>query len=128
MNIRVILIDDYNDVTGVISEFLGFNSIDVIAIGENGKDAVELYEKHLPDVVVMDYLMPQFNGLYGLENIRKINPNAKVIMLTGSVDDVLHGKLIETGASAILPKPSSMNIIMETIKKVSINNSIPLSN
>jgi DNA-binding NarL/FixJ family response regulator len=128
MNIRVMLIDDYHDVTGVISEFLGFNSIDVIAIGRNGKEAVELYEKHLPEVVVMDYLMPQFNGLYGLENILKINPNAKVIMLTGSVDDILQDKLKESGASAILPKPSSMNVIMETIKKVSISNSIPLSN
>lgn len=128
MKIRVMLIDDYHDVTGVISEFLGFNSIDVIAVGRNGKEAVELYKKQLPDVVVMDYLMPQYNGLYGLENIRKINPNAKVIMLTGSVDEKLQDELIKVGASAILPKPSSMNIIMETIKKVSISKSIPLSN
>lgn len=128
MNIRVILIDDYHDVTGVISEFLGFNSIDVIAIGRDGKEAVELYEKHLPDVVVMDYLMPKFSGLYGLENILKINPNAKVIMLTGSTDDKLDERLKKAGASEILPKPSSMNIIMETIKKVSMKNSIPVNN
>ncbi|MBT8173341.1 MAG: response regulator transcription factor [Nitrosopumilus sp.] len=128
MNIRVILIDDYHDVTGVISEFLGFNSIDVIAIGRDGKEAVELYEKHLPDVVVMDYLMPKFSGLYGLENILKINPNAKVIMLTGSTDDKLDETLKKAGASEILPKPSSMNIIMETIKKVSMKNSIPVNN
>lgn len=128
MNIRVILIDDYHDVTGVISEFLGFNSIDVIAIGRDGKEAVELYEKHLPDVVVMDYLMPKFSGLYGLENILKINPNAKVIMLTGSTDDKLDETLKKAGASEILPKPSSMNIIMETIKKVSMRNSIPVNN
>ena len=76
----------------------------------------------------MDYLMPKFSGLYGLENILKINPNAKVIMLTGSTDDKLEEKLKKAGASEILPKPSSMNIIMEAIKKVSMKNSIPVNN
>ena len=128
MMTSTIIIDDYKDVTEVISEILEFKSINVLARGSNGTEAIELYKKHMPDVVIMDYLMPKFNGLYGLENIRKINPNAKVIIMLGSTNEKLHDALKKSGATAILPKPCETNRLMKTIIKVAANNVIPLSN
>ncbi len=124
----VIVIDDDYDVTEVLSEFLKLKSINVLATGHNGKEAVELYTKHSPDVVLMDFLMPDFDGLYGLKNILKINPNAQVAILTGSTDYETEKKLTEAGASAILKKPYDMNYLIETIDKLSLGDVIQLNN
>jgi DNA-binding NarL/FixJ family response regulator len=124
----VIIIDDYRDVTEVIKELLEFNSISVLATGHNGQEAVDLYKEHTPDVVVMDYLMPEFNGAYGLENIIKINPNAKIIMVTGSVDEKLHNELTKLGATAILPKPCKIDVLAEIINNLSLDNTTLLTN
>lgn len=124
----VIVIDDYRDITEVIKELLEFNSISVLATGHNGQEAVDLYKEHAPDIVVMDYLMPKFNGAYGLENIIKINPNAKIIMVTGSIDEKLHNELTKLGATAILPKPCKIDILAETINNLSLDNITLLTN
>ena len=73
MSPNVIIIDDNDDVRETLSEFLRLRSINVLDTGCNGKEAIELYKKYSPDIMVMDYLMPDFDGLYGLENIRKID-------------------------------------------------------
>lgn len=128
MDPTVILIDDYHDITEVISEYLGFHSINVLATGRNGEQGAQLYKEHLPDVVVSDFLMPKYDGLYGLEKIRKINPDAKVIMMTGSIDENLHDKLKSAGASVILPKPTPLNTLIETIKRIASENTVQSSN
>lgn len=124
----VIVIDDYHDITEVIKELLEFNSISVLATGHNGQEAVDLYKEHIPDIVVMDYLMPEFNGAYGLENIIKINPNAKVIMVTGSIDEKLHNELIKLGATEILSKPCKIDVLTETINNLSLGSVTLLTN
>ena len=128
MSPSVILIDDYHDVTEVISEYLGFFSINVLATGSNGKEAVELYKKHMPDVVVSDFLMPQYDGLYEVQEIRKIDHNAKIIILTGSIDPKIHDKLKEAGVSWILPKPTPLNTLIEIIKKISLEDTVSVNN
>ena len=115
MNPTVIVIDDSNDVVDTINEMLKISSIDVLATGCNGKEAAELYQKHLPDFVILDHSMPDFDGLYGLEKILKINSDAKVILLTGSVDEGLHEKLKQSGSFVVMQKPCSMNDLTNMI-------------
>ena len=128
MNPSVIVIDDNPALTQIVSEFLSLKSIDVLAAGNNGKEAVELYKKHSPDVVLMDYLMPDYTGLYGLENIRKLNSNAKIIMFTGSADLDLYDKFKELGVFAILEKPCDFDKLVETVNKVPLGNAVQLGN
>ncbi len=124
----VIVIDDDYDSTEVLSEFLRLKSINVLATGHNGKEAVELYKKYSPDVVLMDFLMPDFDGLYGLENILKINPNAHVVILTGSTEDDTKKKLTDAGVFTIMQKPYNMNGLIETIDKISLGDTVQLYN
>lgn len=124
----VIVIDDDPDIREVLLEFLRFKSIDVLATGINGKDAVELYKKHTPDIVLMDFMMPNFDGLYGLRNIIKLDSNAKVIILTGSVAPNIDRDLTEFGASAIFQKPCDMNHLAKIIDKLSLGDVIPFNN
>ncbi|WP_246282152.1 response regulator [Nitrosopumilus ureiphilus] len=85
--------------------------------GHNGKEAVDLYEKHKPDIVTIDSVTPKFDGIYATENIHKINPNAKIIMVTGN-DGSSFTYLEELGVTAILQKPCSMNKLVDTINKI----------
>ena len=128
MNPRVIVIDDNPALTQIVSEFLSLKSVDVLAVGHSGKDAVELYKKHSPDIVIMDYLMPDFDGLFGLRNIRKLNSNAKVVMFTGSADPGLFEKFRESGVSAILEKPMDLDKLVKTINEIQLGNISQLSN
>jgi YesN/AraC family two-component response regulator len=75
--IKVIVVDDENDVAEVLCEFLKIKEILVIGRGKNGKDAFELYKKYSPNIVLMDLVMPIYDGFYGIEKIRKMIQSQK---------------------------------------------------
>ncbi len=116
---RVIVVDDDRDTVEVFTEYLAMKGIDVVGKGYNGKEAVELYKEHTPDITLLDVMMPEHDGFYGLENIRNINPNAKIIMVTADLTSDTEKKLHELQASAILYKPYEIDNVVETIDKVS---------
>ena len=115
---KVIVIDDDKDTVEVFCEYLGIKSVDVVGRGFNGKDAVDLYKEKHPDVVLLDVMMPEYDGFYGLRNIRQVDPNSKVIMVTADLTSDTEKKLQELQASAILYKPYEIDSVVETIEKV----------
>lgn len=128
MKPKVIIIDDDTESAEILSDLLSLRSIEVLGMGYNGHDAVELYQKCSPDVVIMDYWMPDFDGQYGLENIRNLDSNAKVIILTGSPDNDCNEELFELKPSAIIQKPFNTNKLVELIDKISLGDIIQLDN
>jgi len=120
----VIVIGDEPDIRKVCSEFLRLKSIDVLATGNNGKDAVELYQKYRPDVVLMDFMMPDVDGLYALKNIRKLDSTARVIISIDSADYGTYEQLTESGVSAIIQKPTDLYNLVEMINKISFDDYI----
>ena len=124
MKPSVIVIGDEPDIWEVCSEFLRLKSIDVLATGNNGKDAVELYQKYRPDVVLMDFMMPDVDGLYALKNIRKLDSTARVIISIDSVDYGTYEQLTESGFSAIIQKPTDLYNLVEMINKISFDDYI----
>jgi len=114
----VIIIEDDVDALDVLCEFLQLKGLDVIGTGINGKEGIELYDKFHPDAVVMDVMMPNFNGFYGLDGIKKIDSDATMIMITADVSDETREKLKDLNASAILYKPYDINKIAPTIEKL----------
>src|SRR3990167_4090387 len=83
--INCVVIDDNQDVIDVFCDLLSMSGLDVIATGTDGMKAVELYEKYSPDLIFIDLLMPRYDGFYAIENIRKIDPNSKIIVVTGDL-------------------------------------------
>ncbi len=120
--VSVIVVDDDKDTVEVFCEYLAIKDIQVLGRGYDGKTAVELYKKHNPDVVLLDVMMPDFDGFYGLENIRKINPDAKIIMVTADLTSDTEKKLVDLKASAMIYKPYEIDSVIETIDKVSKDN------
>jgi YesN/AraC family two-component response regulator len=116
--IKVIVVDDENDVAEVLCEFLKIKEIKVIGRGKNGNDAFELYKKHHPDIVLMDLVMPNYDGFYGIEKIRKYDPKSKIMIISASLTHLYVKKLIKLNVNAILLKPYDLNTIVEKISQV----------
>ena len=116
--IKVIVIDDENDVAEVLCEFLKIKEIEVVRRGKNGKEAFELYKKHHPHIVLMDLVMPNYDGFYGIEKIRKYDPKSKIMIISASLTHLYVKKLLKLNVNAILLKPYDLNNIVEKINQV----------
>ncbi|HET8719982.1 MAG TPA: response regulator [Candidatus Nitrosotenuis sp.] len=116
--VKVIVVDDDVDTVEVFCEYLEIKDITVLGRGYNGKTAVELYEQHRPDIVLLDVMMPEYDGFYGLEHIKKINPNAKIIMVTADLTYDTEKQLKTLNASAVIYKPYEIDSVIDTIQRV----------
>lgn len=115
----VIVIDDDEDVVKVFSEFLVLNGVDVKATASNGKDALELYQQFKPDVVVLDLVMPEYDGFYAFEQIIKEDPAAKVVILTGDTKEQDFVRLQRLRPAKIVSKPYDAYEMLDIIKDLS---------
>ncbi len=110
MSKSVIIVDDsifaMRTLTDFFTEVMEF---EVVATGENGTEAVELYEKYKPDLLVLDLIMPVMDGIEALEAIKKCHPDASVIVVTAMRDSEELQKSIELGASGYIEKPLRFN-------------------
>ena len=114
-----IVVDDDVDTCEVLTEYLEFKDIKVLGIGYDGKEAVDLYQKHNPDLVFLDIMMPHYDGFYGLEKIKQLNPAAYVIVVTGDLTAETFNRLKMLNSSAIIYKPFDIEKIMTVIGQVS---------
>jgi len=116
--IRVIVVDDESDVSEVLCEFLKIKKIQVVGRGNNGQDAFELYKKFKPDVVLMDLVMPNYDGFYGLKKIRELDPKSKIMIISASLTTSYVKRLLDLNVNSISLKPYDLNNIVEIIHKV----------
>jgi DNA-binding NarL/FixJ family response regulator len=90
----------------------------LIAEGSNGREAVELFRQHHPDVTLMDLQMPEMSGIDAMGAIRGEFPAAKIIMLTTYAGDVQVMRALKAGARAYLLKGLLRKELLETIRAV----------
>ena len=111
-----IVADDDQPNLELLSELLEINNIKIIDKVQNGKEAVISFQKLKPDVVFLDIMMPEFDGLYALEEIRKIDPSSIVIMITADTSDETSDRLDNLQPTAIVHKPYEMNSVIHFLK------------
>ncbi len=119
MLITAIVVDDDKNIVNFFSEYLELKGINVIGKGYDGKEAVDLYVTLRPDIVFLDVMMDRFDGLYALEEIKKIDHYANVIMVTADLRQDTHVKLTNLNASAIIFKPFEIDAVMHAINDLS---------
>ncbi|WP_456329831.1 response regulator [Archaeoglobus sp.] len=83
----------------------------------NGREAVELYKKERPDIVLMDIMMPLMNGIEATSEIKKIDPGAKIVAITAYASSKGE-KVMNAGADYILKKPFTRRDVVELIHKI----------
>ncbi|MEF2964265.1 response regulator [Paenibacillus sp. M1] len=117
---KLILADDEEDVREGLLQLIDWESLGlrVADTAENGKEAMELMEKHLPDIVVTDIQMPFMNGLELSEWIRSTYPATKIIILTGYEEFEYAQKAIRLGIDEYVLKPFSAAELAASLRKV----------
>jgi two-component system chemotaxis response regulator CheY len=121
--INCIVIDDDQNILDVFCDILDIIKVNVLATGNNGKEAVELYEKYSPDIVFTDLAMPNYGGVYAVENIKDRNPNAKIVVVTANTNDYeMH--LFELLKIPVIHKPFNLKILEQTISGLSSANNV----
>src|SRR5436305_12778124 len=116
--IRVLLVDDHTVVRqGLRALLAAEDDIEIIGEAENGRQALQLVKKMLPDVVVMDIAMPVLNGVEATRQITRYVPSVKVLVLsTYSNDEYVH-QLTEAGAAGYLIKQTAANDLIKAIRE-----------
>ena len=94
---NIMLVDDSAFMRTIIKNVLTKNGYSIIGEAENGKIAVELYSKLKPDVVFMDVVMPEMNGIESVKNIKANDPNARIIMCSSSGQQAVVMEAINAG-------------------------------
>ncbi len=115
---RVVIVDDNEDITSVMSDILYIGGFNIVGIGHDGKEAVSLYRKYKPDFIFLDVRMPIMNGIQALKEIKDENSNANVIMITADDGTDIIQELKKLNATAIIVKPFKIETIFETIKNI----------
>jgi DNA-binding NarL/FixJ family response regulator len=117
--IRILAADDHALLRKGIAAIIA-SQPDMILIAEasNGREAVDEYRTHRPDVMLMDLQMPEMNGLDAMIAIRAEFPDARIIMLTTYTGDVQVLRAMKVGARGYLLKTSLDKELLETIRAV----------
>lgn len=110
--IRIIIVDDDCLVAAALKTILEASSeIEVLALGEDGNDAVRLYGELQPDILLMDIQMKQMSGLEAAETILGDNPDAKILLLTTFSDDEYIVQSLKIGTKGYLLKQDYKSLL-----------------
>lgn len=125
MPIKVLFVDDHEMVRIGISSYLSTQSdIDVVGEGKSGKDAIEKAHELKPDLILMDLLMDDMDGVEATEQVKKDLPNIKVVMLTSYIEDNEVYRALDSGIDSYILKTTSASDIAEAIRKTYNNESV----
>ena len=116
--LRAIIADDDPLVRRLIRDTLQMHGVTVVAEAPNGRDAVELALFYRPDVVVMDYMMPELDGIAATRRIYEKAPEVRVVMLTGSDDEALGLQGLRAGAVGFLSKDIELSSLPRALRRV----------
>ncbi len=117
MAIRVLVVDDAAFMRMMVRDILTKNGYEVVGEAENGMKAVEKYSELHPDLTTMDITMPEMDGISAVKAIRKIDPNAKIIMCSAMGQQAMVIEAIQAGARDFIVKPFQADRVLEAVRK-----------
>lgn len=119
MSIKVLIVDDAMFMRSMIKDILtNSGKFDVIGEASNGQEAIEVYKKKQPDVVTMDIVMPVMDGIEATKEILKVNPTAKIVMVSALGQEPLVIESIAAGARDFVVKPFSPEKVLKVLDQV----------
>lgn len=116
---RLMIVDDASFMRMSIKKMLEPYDFEIVAEAADGMEAVELYKKHLPDITTMDITMPVMSGIDALKEIKRINKNAKIVMISALGQEIMVKEAVISGASSFIVKPFQVNKLVEVLAGLS---------
>lgn len=116
--VSVLIVDDNDMMRTLLRGILRGNEYDVVGEARNGVVAVDMAERLKPDIVCLDVMMPEKNGLEALGEIKAARPETEVVMITGNADPDTVQESILNGAAGFIIKPFNTARVLDAMAKV----------
>ena len=114
---KILIVDDSRTSRKILRNIIEEMGMEVIDEAVDGSDGVVKFKKHSPDLVTLDITMPVMDGVSALKEIIKINPEAKVIMVTAAGQKCNVVEAIKIGAFEFVTKPFEPDVIKDVFQK-----------
>ncbi|MEX0862383.1 response regulator [Nitrosopumilus sp.] len=115
---RVMIADDSDAIRLVLKDILGIGDHEIVAEAIDGAEAVDVYCKEKPEILLLDLAMPKKDGLTVVNEVMQFDPNAKIILITASDDQKVIQQCLEHGASSYISKPFDFNGVLKAITDI----------
>jgi len=115
---RVLVVDDAIFMRKMISDILEGHGMEIVGEADNGQLAVEKYKELNPDLVTMDIIMPEMNGIDSVREIMAVDPQARIVMCSALGQQALVQDALAAGAKDFLIKPFNPSRVIEVVTKI----------
>ena len=123
---KILIADDDRVLASALSEFFtGFDDYEVCGIANNGQKALDMIEQEIPDLVILDLVMPNLDGLGVLEKVKnlELETSPKIVFITSFAQSNLTKRAMELGADYYMMKPFDMDTLATRIRQICEINS-----
>ena len=117
MAMKVLITDDTAFMRMTLKNVIEKNGYEVVGEAGDGEDAVAKYQELRPDLVTMDITMPKMDGITAIKEIRKINPDARIIVCSAMGQKPMVIEALNAGAKDFLVKPFDAERVIEALRK-----------
>ena len=114
---KILIVDDNDLIRTLLRGILRAEDCEILGEARNGTLALEFIERAKPDMVFLDVMMPEMDGLETLQNIKRLYPEIIVVMITGSPSKDNVQESIQGGASGFIIKPFNSAKVIETLHR-----------
>lgn len=115
---RVMVVDDAAFMRMTIKMMLQRNGFEVVGEAENGSVGVRKYRELRPDLVTMDLTMPEMDGIQALQEIKRLDPQARVVIVSAMGQESMVREAIMYGARSFIVKPYNEEHVVATLNKI----------
>jgi two-component system chemotaxis response regulator CheY len=115
---KILLVDDSAFMRSILKGLLLKDPYEVVGEASNGVEALELYKRLRPDLVTMDIVMPEMDGIETVKAIRAFDPSARIVMVSAMGQQGMVIDAIQAGARDFIIKPFQAPRVLEALKRV----------
>ena len=113
---RILIVDDASNITEMIQSVLETHGHEIAGVARNGLEAIEKYKALGPDIVLMDLLMPEMDGIQAIRKILEYDKKAKIVVVTALGRPALMKEAVEAGVVGYVTKPFEIKRLLEAIE------------